>query len=463
MYLKTLIALPIIIILPSCIMVGPKFKKPNIVVPKKYAQDSLDGTIKSLENWWHLFEDPCLSQLIQKAVCANYDLRIAVEKIEELRAEFGIKRAEMFPQVFMLGITQREKFSTNTPIYNNVEPNPLNNFNYFFEAVWELDLWGRLRRGKNAACFELQAEIEHMRDVYIILLADVATTYIDIKALQQKIAIREQQLALDEKIVSLQEELFTAGIESNIPYQDRYIQLQESKNILLMLETVYTQAHYALAVLLGENPSCFDLAPGELKIPQADQLIRTGLPSELLQRRPDIRRAERLLAVANQEVGIAVSDYFPRFFMLGGTGLQSNKVSTLFKSGSIGWSFGPAFFWPVITFGRIKFNIQVKESIERQAALSYAQTILYAFKDVEDALIQFFNASEQLNVLEKKLQAATQKKELIHTLFNAGLTNELEYLQIEKEYLEVAWNLADTKQKVSVALVVVYKSLGGGW
>lgn len=463
MYIRLACPLMMLMCLPSCIKVGPKYTKPVVEVPKKYAHEKLKSDIKDLKEWWKFFNDPALNKIIATAVETNYDLQIALEKIEELRAEFCIKRADLFPRVFMLGITERERFSKNTPIFNNVEPNPLNNFNYFFEAVWEVDLWGRLARGRDAACFELQAQIEHMRDVYIILLADVAATYIDIKSLQQKIGLVKEQIQVDELLVTLYSELFDAGILNNIILQEQREQLQETKNVVIDLETVYAQAHHALAVLLGKNPSCFHIQEGELGIPQADELIATGLPSELLQRRPDIRQAERLLAVANQKVGIAVSDYFPRFFMLGGTGLRSNKISQLFDSDSIGWSIGPGFFWPVITFGRIKFNIQAKKSVERQAVLSYAQTVVHAFKDVEDALVQFFNTSKQFHVLDERLTAVNQRKKLIRSLFEAGLKSKVEYLQIKKEYLQAAWDVADAKQKVSTSLVVVYKSLGGGW
>lgn len=463
MRLNILLYIGICSFFSSCLKVGPEYQKPEVPVPAAYAHDGTESAIKDLSGWWKLFNDPCLCQLIEKAVDANYDLRIAVEKIEELRAEFGIKKAEMYPYVFLFGFTQREKFSSNYPIYANLEANPITNINHFFQAFWEIDFWGRLRRGKDAACFRLQAEVENMRDVYIMLLAEVATTYIDIKALQEKIDLLEQQIAVDQKLLTLQDVRFAAGITSNIVYQDQQKQLLESQNILVGLKTLHAQAYNALAVLLGENPSCFDACTGMPGMPTVDDLVATGLPSQLLQRRPDIRQAERLLAAANQEVGIAVSDYFPRFFLLGSSGLQSEKISTYFNSGSIGWSIGPGVFWPILTFGRIKYNIQVKEAQERQAALTYAQTVLRAFQDVEDALIQFFNTSQQWDILQKKLDAAHEKNKLIQSIYTSGLASELDYLQSKKEYLDTSWYVVDAQQKATVALVVLYKSLGGGW
>ncbi len=459
----SLLGLVLLCFLPACMKVGPAYNKPQPTMPSSYAQKGLQGSIKDLACWWTLFNDACLTSLIEKAVDANYDLRIACQKIEELRAEFGIKKADMYPYLFLIGFTQREKFSTNYPLYQNLEPNPLTNINHFFQAFWEIDFWGRLRRGKDAACFRLQAEVEQMRDVYVILLADVATTYIDIKALQEKISLLERQVEIDEALLAYEDDLFNAGIANNIVFQEQRETLQESKNLLIGLKTLKVQAHNALAVLLGENPSCFTSCRAIPGIPTAQQLIDIGLPSELLQRRPDIRRAERLIAAANQEVGIAVSNYFPRFFLLGSSGLQSDKISTYFNSGSIGWSIGPGVFWPILTFGRIKYNIQVKQAQERQAALSYCQTVLRAFQDVEDALIQFLNTSKQLEVLQEKLAAAQAKKSLVKGLFDAGLANELADLSAQKEYVTIAWDVADAQQKAAVALVVLYKSLGGGW
>lgn len=407
-----------------------------------------------------------MHKLIEKAVLGNYDLRIAVEKIEELRAQYGIRTAEVLPQFFAYGLSQRVKYSENFPLYSNICPRKLTDLNLYFQGVWELDFWGRLRRAKDAACFDMQAQIEDMRDVYIILLAEVAAAYIDIRALERKIELQENLITLDQAYLGLTQDRFSSGLESDVVPQDSLAQLAQAKNMLIHQRTAVAQTVNALAVLLGENPESFDLAEDaswSLHIPSSDELVGVGLPSDLLRRRPDIRRAERELAAANQQVGIAVSDYFPRFFLLGGFGPKCDKFNELFNSKSIGWGVGPSFFWPVINFGRVKYNVLAKRSVERQAAHAYAQTILNAFKDVENALVQFFNTSEQLAILREKYAAIHRKKELVCSLFDAGLVDRLECISAQKELTEIALSLVDAEQTVSTALVVVYKSLGGGW
>jgi len=434
-----------------------------VAIPENYAQDAHTNPVANLAGWWEFFKDPCLNELIKKAVEANYDLRIAIEKINELRADYNIKESELWPQIFLLGQAQRTKYSANYPLYSNLNPKTVNELEVFFQGIWELDFWGRLRRQKQAAYAELQAQVESMRDVYIILLGDVARTYIDIRSLEKKIFLREEQVAIYTQLAQLAYELLEAGLDSNIAYQEQLENLDESKNVLIMLKTSLTQAKNALAVLLGENPESFNLDQASLNIPSSQELLAIGLPSDLLRRRPDIRKAEQLVAVATENVGVAISDYFPRFFLLGNVGPQTNKGSKFFKSNSIGWSIGPAFYWPIISFGRIKYNVQAKKSMEQQALLSYAQTVLNAFKDVENALVQYLNGEKQLYVLQEKLMAATKKRDLYKSLFDSGLANKSDYLQSEKDRIEIVWQVTDIKSLVSNSLVLVYKSLGGGW
>lgn len=463
MKVRILCTISCILFLPSCLSVGPNYKKPSVAVPKKYAQKVDNNGVANLANWWEFFKDPYLNDLIQKAVATNYDLQIAIEKINELRAEYNIKESELLPEVFLVGIGQTNTYSCNYPLYANLNPKTVTNLQLFFEAIWELDFWGRIRRGAQAAYAQLQAQIESMRDVYIILLGDVAKTYIDIRSFEKKISLREQQIVINSQLATLALERLDSGIDSQVPYQEQIQNLAEANNMLIQLQTILTQTKNALASLLGENPESFIIAQGDLTVPSSQELVAAGVPSDLLRRRPDIRKAEQLVAVATENIGIAISDYFPRFFLLGNIGPQTNKFSKLFNAGSIGWSIGPAFFWPILTFGRIKYNVQAKRSAEKQALLSYAQTVVNAFKDVENALVQYFDAEKRLTITEEKLDAATTKRDLIQSRFDAGLVSQTDYLQAENERLEIEWQVADIQQFVATSLVLVYKSLGGGW
>jgi NodT family efflux transporter outer membrane factor (OMF) lipoprotein len=302
-----------------------------------------------------------------------------------------------------------------------------------------------------------------MRDVYIMLLGDVAKTYIDIRTLQKKIDLTQQQVDIDTKLLSLTKDRLQSGVASEIPDTEQQAALDDSKSQLVLLHTSFKQAVNRLAVLLGENPEQFVLQPGKHRVPESNKTLGIGLPSELLRRRPDIRKAESLLVAATEYVGQAIADWFPSFSLLGSVGTQVNKIPNLFTSGSISWSIGPSMRLPILTFGRIKFNVQAKKSAQQQALLAYCQSVVSALGDVENCLISYFNEKDRKNIIEEKLFAVTRERDLVSSLFQSGLDNQTDYLLAEKNRITTELTLTDVKQSVSTSLVSVYKALGGGW
>jgi len=469
------------LLLSGC-KIGPNYKRPTVRVPGKYAAKQAN-TAANLAEWWTFFDDPYLNKLIDKAITNNYDLKIACEKIQEARAYFRIQEANLYPEIDAIGTITRTGYSRQLASSSPTSGQTLSYYQVGFDATWELDFWGKLRRAKTAAYNMYEAQIESMRDIYIILLSDVAKAYIDTRALQKKIDLIDQQIALDTDLLSLTHDRFYSGVDSKIPDVDQQAALDESKNQRLSLLIEFKQTVNGLAILLGQNPEEFifeqDTAhPSRRFAPQGERLVRNtkkyrvpvskktleiGLPSDLLRRRPDIRQAERLLASSTESVGQAIAQWFPSFSLLGSVTPESNKFSTLFGHGSTTWSFGPSVTWPIITFGRIKFNIAEKKSIQKQALLTYTKSVLYALKDVENWLISYFDTQKQVHILKDKLYAGKEKSALVKSLFKSGLDNQLDFLLAEKNRITIELELTDTQQAHSTALISVYKSLGGGW
>jgi NodT family efflux transporter outer membrane factor (OMF) lipoprotein len=449
-----------LIVLPGCV-VGPHYKKPSFSLPKQYDENPSTNPT-NLCFWWQQFNDPYLNYLLEQAIHNNYDLRKAIEKIEETRAIYEIERARLFPQVDAIGTIQKQKFSENL-IQSDFIPNK--SFSYFqagFDALWELDFWGRLRHLKNAAYDLYEAQIEDSRDVYVLLLAEIARTYIDIRSLEKKIELTIQLINISQQLLTYDSDLFSSGLESEIPVLQENIDLDALTSQKLLLEKLLKQAINRLAVLVGEQPEQFRM-PHNAKIPSSEQLLAAGLPSELLRNRADIRRAERQLAAATEQVGAAIAEWFPKFSLLGYATWESNKGSEWFSNKSLSWSIGPSLRWPIITFGRIRFHVEATKSVQKQALLMYENTVINALKDVENALIEYFKTQEQLDIIKDQYQQAQKEALLTSDLFNAGLADELRTLRSEKNVLEIALILTDIQQTLSTALVAVYKALGGGW
>lgn len=456
--------LPVVMLLPGC-MPGPHYKQPVATLPNSYTSAQLSGvqTTSDLSAWWRYFHDCSLNDLIKKAITTNYDLRLAIEKIEETRAAFQIQTAQLFPDSGALTIVQRIRQSNLVQNAANSRDKVFSFFNLGFYTFWELDFWGKLRRSRNAAYAEYEAQIEAMRDVYIVLLSDVATAYINSRSLQEKIDLTTSLVQVNQQLIFLLGDRYTSGLASEIPITQEQQELATSNDQLIVYEQALKRSITNIAVLLGTNPEDFVLVNGEHKVPYAHEPLAIGLPSDLLRRRPDIRSAERLLSAATDRVGQAIAQWFPSFQLIGSVGGQTNCIGQLFSNQGMAWNIGPAITWPFLSFGRIEFNIQEKKSIMRQALLQYGKTVLDALADVEIALIIYFSTQERLGVMQEKYAAVKRQRDLTYARWTAGLDAELSYLTAEKSRIQIGLELTDIKRTLSVALVAVYKAVGGGW
>jgi multidrug efflux system outer membrane protein len=416
-----------------------------------------------LANWWEQFEDPTLNKLINYALDCNYGLLVALEKIEEARALYRFKERQLFPQVDAVGEARRTRFSQATQQTSFLTDNRLSSFNLGLDAFWEIDIWGRLRHARNAQLYAFQAQVEQMYDVVIMLIAEVARTYVRLCTLNKKLDLTHNKEQIEQRLVILQKDLYISGLTSNIIVAEQEQILATTRNSLEQLKIAHAQTYHQLAVLLGLNPEQFRIKNPRNNVPLSDYPINTGIPSDLLRRRPDIRQAERLIISANESVRSAMAEWFPQFTLFGGADTRVNQANNLFRNNSFGWFIGPSFSWPILDFGRIAANIDVQKSIKKQNILQYKQTIISALKDVEDFLIAYCHTKEQRALLDEKYAYACEQETLINTKYTAGLVNELNYLNAQRNSITVALQVTDIQQIYSNSLIGLYKALGGGW
>jgi len=471
----------LLILLGGC-MVGPNYQKPEIAMPTQFEIDAPSISDEELVLWWRQFNDPTLDALIEEVIEGNFDFRIALEQIIEARAQLQIQNSTLWPTIDLTATAIRQRFSQNLfTTASNVRsfasgattsgigaitgPPVQNFFQIGFDAVWELDFWGKFRRGKEAAYDQWEASQFLAANVLLTAIGEAARDYIAIRSLQQQIEIVKKKVAADEREVELLQVLFEAGLDNEIQLQTQLAALDSDRAQLPPLQTSFQQLIFALAILMGRQPEEIAHAFDEVEpLPVFSGKVPAGLPSELLRRRPDIRASERQLAAATAEIGIAVSGLFPSISLTGNNyGFESNRFHKLFKHRSSIWSIGPSINWDLIDFGKTLGQINAANSLQRQALLSYEQTVISALQDVEGALVAYFE--EQMRSHDLAAQVAADAKSLLLTkdLLQAGLASELQELEALKTLLDAQSLSIQSEQAVASDLISLYKAMGGNW
>jgi NodT family efflux transporter outer membrane factor (OMF) lipoprotein len=469
-------------------MVGPNYEKPDIGMPEKFNENIHDAPCsdEDLCQWWKQFEDPLLDTLIEEAATANYDLRIALEQIATARAQYKIKTSYLWPEIDLTATAIRQRFSQNvfttataatsvasgtlleTPgISGNPTLGPAvqNFFQAGFDAVWELDFWGKFRRGKKAAFDTWEATKFTAQNVLLTVISEVARDYISIRALQKEIELINKKIDADLRQLQLAQVLFDAGLDNQIDVENFTAALDADKAELPLLESSLKQGIYALAVLLGRQPEGLtEMFEEAGPIPEGSGKVPGGLPSDLLRRRPDIRASERQLAAATEQIGVQVADLFPHISLTGDSfGYEANKQYKWFIPSSKYWNIGPSINWDLIDFGRTFGQINVTKSIQRQALLRYEQAVITALQDVEGALVAYFEEQKRNFSLADQAAATKRSLYLNEVLFKAGLVAESAVLAAEINYINSETSLVQSAQALTSDLVALYKALGGEW
>ena len=455
------------IVLASC-TVGPNFLKPTPKMPEKWAEAPKDETtVKSLDfsQWWTIFRDPELDSLIDRGVQANLDLQIAEARIREARAQRVVVASAAYPEVNVAGNYSRTRTSENANTSKvTAIPGGSNLFLAGFDASWEIDVFGGVRRAVEAANADIAVTVENRRDVLVTLLAEVARNYLEVRGSQARLGVAEKNIFTQQQALEIAKARYEAGLSSELDVAQAQAQLATTEAEIPALETSLRQAIHQLGILLGQSPESLltELLPMG-PIPTGPPAIPAGLPSELLRRRPDIRQAEQELAGATARVGVATADLFPKFFLTGLVGQSSVSGSDFIQASSRYWSVGPTINWPVFTAGRLRAQVAVQNAREEQAAIIYERTVLTALKDVEDALIAYSKEQVTRDSLIQAVKANRQASNIANELYTRGLVDFLNVLVTQRAEYTSEDALAQSAQRVSSNLVALFKALGGGW
>ncbi len=454
----------LLIFLAGC-TVGPNYKRPNTDVPTAYRgltpEEAASPSTQSLgdQKWWEVFQDEELQKLIRTALQQNYDVRIAATHVLEAQEQVVQARANQLPNVNVTG--------TGTGLHNPATgPIPSYSFNYgriTANAAWDADFWGKYRRGSEAARANLVATDWARQEVNATLVANVAAGYFQLRELDLELDISQKALASRKESLDLTKTLEEHGINSILDVRQAEQLVYTAAADIADVQRRIGQQEDSLSVLLGNNPG--PITPrGKALIDQPHApMVPAGLPSSLLERRPDIRQVEELLVAANAQIGVARAAYFPDMSLTSQSGFLSSSLSGLF-SGSAGlWTFAGTVTQPIFEGGALRSNVRLAKAEQQEAVLTYQQTIQGAFRDVSDALIAY-QQNQEFRAQEELLDhAAEDAAQLSGKRYEAGTTNYLEVLTNETNYLTAEIGLAQARLNELLALVQIYKALGGGW
>jgi multidrug efflux system outer membrane protein len=457
--------LPLVLIstglLSGCLM-GPKYRRPAANVPPSYRAASPDQTTASSlgnEQWWQVYQDPVLAELIHKALAQNYDLRIAAARILEAQAQLGIIRSNHFPSASVgadIFSQQNAKISNQFPAYQ-VNAGELN-----LGVIWNLDFWGKYRRQTEAARAEVLATEWGQRAVLSSLVANVATAYFQLRALDSQLEISNRTLASRQQSLVLTQLLETHGSASGLDVSQSEQLVYTASETIPDLERQIQQQENLLSILLGENPG--PIARGRALTEQPlPQNVPAGLPSELLGRRPDVRQAEETIVAANAQVGVAKASFFPSLSLTGLGGLESNVLHKFLSEPSETWYGALSVSQPVFQGGALRSGLRLARANWQEAVLSYQQTVQSALGQVSDALIASQKNREFREQQDLLTQAAQRSDQFSQVLYKHGGASYLQVLTNETNYFSAELNLVQAQLSERLALVQLYQALGGGW
>jgi len=445
--------------------VGPAYKRPNIDVPATYRGVESAAVVKDSpssladQKWWEVFQDQELQKLIRTALQQNYDVRIAATHVIEAQDQLGITRANQYPFVTA---------NAGGTSIRNPATGPIPSYTYTYgritgTAAWDLDFWGKYRSATEAARANLLATEWARQEVNATLVANIATAYFQLRELDLELEISQRALASRKESLELTQTLEQHGINSILDVRQAEQLVYTAGTEIADVERRIGQQEDLLSVLLGNNPGPIQPRGLNLVDQPHSPSVPAGLPSALLERRPDIRQSEQLLVAANAQIGVARAAYFPDISLTATLGFQSNQLSNLFSGSSGLWSFAGAVAQPIFNSGQIRSNVRLVQAQQQEAVLDYQKTIQGAFRDVSDALIAYQKDQEFRAQQDLLARSAEDAAKLSGQRYSAGTTNYLEVLTNETNYLSAELGLAQARLNELLALVQIYKSLGGGW
>jgi multidrug efflux system outer membrane protein len=448
-------------LLSACTL-GPDYKRPAVEAPKAFQYETKEAAATADTLWWQQFQDPVLEQLITEALAHNTNIQIAAANVEQAAAVLTQTRSQLFPTVgYGAGATRQRSvepaFAAQLPNY----PNPTTAYQAALQASWEIDLWGRIRRQSESAYANVLATDEARRGVILSLVASVANSYLQLRGLDAQLAVAKQTLQTYKESVDLFTLQFQYGQVSMMNVAQAQSQYETAAAQIPLLESQIAQTQSSLAVLVGRDPgpivrgrSVYDLV-----LPQ----VPAGVPSTLLERRPDLLQAEQQLIAANAQIGAAKALYFPTISLTGAFGSASADLSKLFSGPAKVWSYAGTLAGPIFSFGAISGQVAQSEAAQQAALLNYQLSIRNAFADVDNALVANQKLQEQLDAQIKLVAALKQYNDLARLQYDGGYTSYSTVLQAEQALFPAELNLASIRAQVFASSVNIYKAMGGGW
>lgn len=480
MKMSRLVALTIGSLLLSACAVGPDFQAPANPLPAQWQATGSGISTEAVDaEWWKRLNDPVLDDLVGRALQSNADVKLAILRVAESRAQYGATAGARWPSLNASGAYSRERQSENgvsTRLIGVVAPasqreqiisllsEPFDVFQAGFDAAWEIDLWGRVRRSLESADAALRVSDEDLHDARLSLVAEVVRTYLELRGVQDQLRIAQADVDLTTDMVELTTYRVKGGIVDELDLSTQRARLADTRATLPELQQRETQIRSAIELMLNVEPGSLSsqvtATEGKASLPTA---IAGGVPSEVARRRPDIRRAEAKLHEATAEIGIAVADLYPRITLTGSFVQQSLRASDLSEWGSRQWSVGPSISLPIFDGSRRRSVVEIRKLQQQEAAVNYQRTVLRAWHEIENALSAYSAEQQRNQELAVALASSRDAYEIANVRYRHGLVNFLIELDAHRTLLQVERAYADSNTQIGTRLVAVYKALGGGW
>jgi len=473
------------VLLAGCTAVGPNYHRPEIATPAAYEgvpNNRLSADRGDLSQWWRQFDDPVLQGLVDRALAGNFDLEAAASRIRQARLQVILAGAAGLPTLNADPSATHEHISKNafppgfeslfgggggassSPPVFALPGSGISIYQLGFDASWEIDVFGGVRRSVEAARADAEAAVWSHRAAEVTLAAEVASDYFELRAAQQRVAIYQAEITRQKGLLELISDRRKVQVATSLDTDRQQVQIADATARLPAVEADARVQVHALGVLLGQPPEALgaELA-ASAPPPPPPPVVPAGLPSDLLERRPDVRQAERQFAAANARIGVATAELYPKFTLTGSAGLVSTALSSLISSASRQYSGTAAINWPLLDGGRAHADIKVAREQARQAELAYRNATLMALKDVEDALTRYAADQAQGQSLRQSLEASQRALTISQQRYQVGLVDYSDVLNSEAGVLSAQDQIAQTDASLSRDLVSLYKALGGGW
>ncbi len=444
----------------GCVAVGPNYKRPDAAPVKEFRSQVGAAEASSLADlpWWQVFNDPALQGLIKEGLENSYDLKATLARIDQASAQVGVVRADLYPQVGYEALAMRQK--SFVPFVND-QNLTYNTFGIAASAAWEVDIWGRIRRATEAARANLYAQEDVRRAVMLRLVSDIAAGYFALIELDRELAIAQESSDTYKKTYDLFNQRFQAGRDAKLGVVRTQANYEASTAAIAALQRLITQQENALCVLIGSYPRA--IARGKLLGEQTAPATPVGLTTDLLERRPDILQAEQVMIGANAEVGVAVANYFPRIGLSALFGWEGASSGDLFKNNFSIWNIGANIAGPIFQGGRLKSAYHAQQAFWDESIANYKKSVTVAFQETSDALVAQQTLVTQREAQQRQVAALRESVDLALERYNGGRATYVEVLEAEQQLFPTEDALAQTLRDQLVAVVNLYKALGGGW